>query len=209
MKAGNAKPDVSSRSLFEDDKYMIPTLEDDALLFSLDDISDEQLRVGESNEGKSGSSDPAGRVEELERELSRLRGEFAEYKDMVKKSLEKDLSNGDGEMQGSGSRRFERAEEGYFSSYSYNSMSGYVCSRNWILTVYSYPRDHVEGQDSDGCVSRFHLSEQEPVQGQGCVGCWMRNWYVYFFCGVRYLADCSRHSVHVLRQSRRKDGHCR
>lgn len=120
VKAGNAKPDVSSRSLFEDDKYMIPTLEDDALLFSLDDISDEQLRVGEENEK---SDDPVGRVEELERELSRLRGEFAEYKDMVKKSLEKELNNDDGNLQGAGSKRLERAEEGYFSSYSYNSMS--------------------------------------------------------------------------------------
>jgi protein arginine N-methyltransferase 3 len=34
---GNLKPDVSSKTQFEDEKYLKPVLEDDAVLFSLED----------------------------------------------------------------------------------------------------------------------------------------------------------------------------
>lgn len=104
---------------------MMPVLDDDALLYSLDDIADEQLPVKEDKEEASGSVDPADRAQELERELSRLRGEFAEYKNMVTKSLEKDINEEDG-AQGPSLKRFERAEDGYFSSYSYNSKYGHI-----------------------------------------------------------------------------------
>ncbi|KAL1960891.1 hypothetical protein VTO42DRAFT_5874 [Malbranchea cinnamomea] len=125
VKAGNSKPDVSSKSLFEDEKYMIPVLEDDALLYSLDEVSHDPLPVTGGND----NADPATRVQELEQELSRLRGEFAEYKNLVKKSLEKELSN-ESDRESSArrpredpeTRKFEQAEEGYFSSYSYNTI---------------------------------------------------------------------------------------
>lgn len=40
VKAGQAKPNVSDPSSWQDDKYLQPVLEDDALLFTLDDIVD-------------------------------------------------------------------------------------------------------------------------------------------------------------------------
>ncbi|GAB1739670.1 hypothetical protein NU219Hw_g4614t1 [Hortaea werneckii] len=38
--SGNAKPDCSSPQAWMDDKYMQPVLEDDALLYSIDDLAD-------------------------------------------------------------------------------------------------------------------------------------------------------------------------
>lgn len=40
VKAGKEKPDVSDPTLWADDKYLQPTLEDDALLFGLDELDD-------------------------------------------------------------------------------------------------------------------------------------------------------------------------
>lgn len=38
VQAGKEKPAVDDAKLWEDDKYLQPTLPDDALLFSLDDV---------------------------------------------------------------------------------------------------------------------------------------------------------------------------
>lgn len=42
VKDGNTTPDVSSKEKFQDEAYLKPVLEDDALLYSLDDIEDEE-----------------------------------------------------------------------------------------------------------------------------------------------------------------------
>ncbi|KAM5448038.1 Ribosomal protein arginine N-methyltransferase rmt3 [Microsporum audouinii] len=123
VKNGNMKPDVSSTALFEDEKYLKPVLEDDALLYNLDDIAvGEQLEVTDNLERMT---DPT-RIKELENELNNLRGEFAEYKQMVQKALNQSIE-GNGEDDGkeanaSSSRRFQEAEKGYFTSYAYNAI---------------------------------------------------------------------------------------
>lgn len=40
VKAGKERPDVSDPALWADEKYLQPTLEDDALLFGLDELDD-------------------------------------------------------------------------------------------------------------------------------------------------------------------------
>lgn len=124
MKNGNTKPDVSSATLFEDEKYLKPVLEDDALLYSLDDIAD--MAGGEQQEitGKLEKMTDPARIKELENELSNLRGEFAEYKQMVQKALNQSIED-EGEsrsskVESSSSRSFQEAEKGYFTSYAYN-----------------------------------------------------------------------------------------
>ncbi|EFQ97858.1 HNRNP arginine N-methyltransferase [Nannizzia gypsea CBS 118893] len=125
VKNGNTKPDVSSAALFEDEKYLKPVLEDDALLYSLDDIAD--LTVGEQQEVTEKlekMTDPA-RIKELENELSNLRGEFAEYKQMVQKALNQsieDESESSSKVDRSSSRSFQEAEKTYFTSYAYNAI---------------------------------------------------------------------------------------
>jgi protein arginine N-methyltransferase 3 len=118
-KNGNQKPDVSSKSLFEDDKYMQPALEDDALLFSLDDVLDSE---------DAGQDLPAGsssdKTAELEAELDRLRAQFAEYRLTVEKTLDDRWNEPakDGEAGSSKTKNENHQDPGYFDSYSYNDI---------------------------------------------------------------------------------------
>ena len=41
IKKGNREPSISSSALFNDDVYLKPVLDDDALLYSLDDLTDD------------------------------------------------------------------------------------------------------------------------------------------------------------------------
>ncbi|PGH00071.1 hypothetical protein AJ80_09232 [Polytolypa hystricis UAMH7299] len=122
VRDGNSKPDVSSSALFEDEKYLKPVLEDDALLYNLDDI----LADGSEDAENASTSEPTGarRIQDLEVELERLRGEFAEYKMIVKRNLDKEL--GDAAVASgtaeSSNRGYQQAESGYFTSYSHNSI---------------------------------------------------------------------------------------
>ncbi|KAI5306588.1 hypothetical protein KEM56_000173 [Ascosphaera pollenicola] len=122
VKAGNTKPDCSSVARFEDDKYLAPVLEDDALLYNLEDISDEDV----TNEP---AQSDARRVRDLEAELERIRGDFAEYKLMVKKTLDKELEKSPESVPKSQpsaenpkSSKYQEEESGYFKAYSYNSI---------------------------------------------------------------------------------------
>lgn len=133
VRKGNLKPDVSSKSRFEDDLYMKPVLEDDALLYNLDDIAEggeEGIQVSNKEQAhdtqSAHSTFPDHRIQELEEELSRLRSDFTEYKSMVKRQLSKELADEDSvnppTQSASAARKFNEAESGYFSSYSYNGM---------------------------------------------------------------------------------------
>lgn len=50
MLAGNRKPDVEDASSWADDKYLQPALEDDALLFTLDDIDERPVPEADDKE---------------------------------------------------------------------------------------------------------------------------------------------------------------
>lgn len=74
VKKGNNTPDVSSKSNFEDDVYLKPVLEDDALLYSLDDLADEQ------GEDAVPATETNRQVLELQENLERLQNQFSEYR---------------------------------------------------------------------------------------------------------------------------------
>ncbi|KAG9820550.1 S-adenosyl-L-methionine-dependent methyltransferase, partial [Aureobasidium melanogenum] len=119
-KNGNSKPDVSSKSLFDDDKYMQPVLEDDALLFSLDDVLDSENAAGQDLPIGTSSDKTA----QLEAELARLRNQFAEYKLTVEKTLDDRWNEPakDGEAGSSNTKDENHQDPGYFDSYSYNDI---------------------------------------------------------------------------------------
>lgn len=124
VKAGNKKPDVSSKSKFEDDAYLKPVLEDDALLYSLDDIVEEQ------GQDAAPGNDAERRVLELQENLERLQTQFSEYRLAVQKSMEDQLTKEDEKLEpaasvngGSDRDRIGEADADYFTSYSYNGMS--------------------------------------------------------------------------------------
>lgn len=119
VKAGNTAPDVSSKAKFEDEAYLKPVLEDDALLYSLGDVLEEE-------ESEQPGGDAEKRVLELQEDLERLQTQFSEYRLAVQKSMDEQLSKEDENLSSSSAgpsktrSRIEAAESDYFSSYSYN-----------------------------------------------------------------------------------------
>lgn len=121
VKAGNKSLEISSKSQFDDDAYLKPVLEDDALLYSLDDIAD-----GDTGNEAPGS-DADRRVLELQEELERLQAQFSDYRSAVQQSLEDQLTKEDEKLQPEvttkkSTDKTEEVDADYFSSYSYNSM---------------------------------------------------------------------------------------
>lgn len=195
VKAGNKTPDVSSKAKFADDAFMKPVLEDDALLYSLDDIAEDQ--DAETTPGNEAER----RVIELQEDLERLQTQFSEYRLAVQKSLADQLNKEDEKLEPGASvkrspaDKIGEADEDYFTSYSYNSMSSCFSSTFLVpLLIWffkSNSRIYAEGHHPHRCLSRLRLREQARLQRQGCPGCWLWNWY----------------SVHVLRQGWSEEGH--
>lgn len=56
VKSGNARPEVNNAEAWADDKYLQPTLEDDALLFNLDDIDERPVPDEDATKAGAGQS---------------------------------------------------------------------------------------------------------------------------------------------------------
>lgn len=118
--AGNTHPTVSSKSVFDDDKYLKPALEDDALLYSLDDVFEDPA-----------SSGPANEVDQLREQLATLQSQFAAYREQVQSAMLDRLDVQDGAPESSTARnnrqnpikdKTEEFDKDYFKSYSYNAI---------------------------------------------------------------------------------------
>lgn len=126
VKNGNNNPDVSSKSKFEDDVYLKPVLEDDALLYSLDDLAEEQ-----ADDAVAGT-ETNRQVLELQENLERLQTQFSEYRLAVQKSMDDQLSKEDEKLAESTPQpsakaidRLQDADDGYFVSYAYNGTTSH------------------------------------------------------------------------------------
>jgi protein arginine N-methyltransferase 3 len=90
VRAGNKQPSLELAD-FRDDKYMQPVLEDDAFLFSMDDIlslAQKETTTSVDSTPSSSQSADSDRITALEEELSRLRIQFAEYQNTVSSTLD-------------------------------------------------------------------------------------------------------------------------
>jgi protein arginine N-methyltransferase 3 len=121
----NVSPDISQQDI-EDEKYLKPVLEDDALLFSLDELPDvmDGLQGTNGKEVSTDSGELVNRVSELEEELRRIQLQFDNYRVSVSETLD-DRWNEKGTPGSSGAAGTEHEEKRdddshYFSSYSYN-----------------------------------------------------------------------------------------
>jgi len=117
---GNNKPDVSSKDVFRDDKYLQPTLQDDALLFCLDDLD-----TAGGDEEPQASSNPSERIAELEEKLAALQSQFVDYRATVAKTFDEGWTDKDEAAEASKSEDFKKRQAtsidtSYFESYSYN-----------------------------------------------------------------------------------------
>ncbi|KKY14217.1 putative s-adenosylmethionine-dependent methyltransferase superfamily domain-containing protein [Phaeomoniella chlamydospora] len=112
---------VTTTDVFADDDYLKPVLEDDPLLYSLDDLDDEPI---------SGSTDDStAQVEELRQQLQELKVQFAEYQEQVSKILQSQLESKESispavkpDPQPPRTSDHAVREFDYFDSYSYNSI---------------------------------------------------------------------------------------
>lgn len=128
VKAQNTKPDVSSKEKFSDDKYLQPVLEDDALLFSIDELADTEL-VAKADESLQSLSkdDLVTKVSELEEKLQRLAREYSSYKEVAEKTLD-ERWNAAGDVPAISTQGkvpagdLSEVDKGYFSSYSFSGM---------------------------------------------------------------------------------------
>ena len=121
VRSGNLTPDLSSGSAWEDDKYLQPVLEDDALLYSLDEI------VRDVEDKAISTATAVHRVIELEKEMHRLQLEFSEYRQNVTKTLDRWNSIDDADKSTHGAEKSSNEkvlpqddDSHYFSSYSAN-----------------------------------------------------------------------------------------
>jgi len=117
VKKGISKPDVSTSDIFNDDIYMLPVLDDDAVLFSIDDLGDV------SNVEQRTTEDLRIRVEELETELKKAREVIAELRALSQRTLESDPTSvvpSDYTDSNRSVKRYQEGEDSYFSSYAYN-----------------------------------------------------------------------------------------
>lgn len=87
VEAGNVKPDVSTKSVFEDDQYLQPVLADDALLYSIEDALEP-----ESKPNTSPTSALEAEITSLRTQLSDLQTQFSRYRTDVQRTMMQNLN---------------------------------------------------------------------------------------------------------------------
>lgn len=120
-------PQVISIHDFSDDKYLKPVLENDALLFSLDEI----LLEGPGNTENASPEQkpsPETRQKELEAELAAVNERFASYRMAVEETLDKRWGD-ENEAGKLGNEKKKDSSDYYFESYAYN---GKTATKNHI-----------------------------------------------------------------------------
>lgn len=154
VQAGKEIPSDITKDLFEDDRFLKPVLEDDAVLFTLDDLPEVTEQVPATN-GESGSKDSTAnsgslvaRVSELEEELRKIQSQFDNYRITVSETLDdrwNDKSSSAPSKSEPETKEEKRDDDShYFTSYSYNGEC-YVCIVQDFINRSRYSRGHVEG----------------------------------------------------------------
>lgn len=181
IKQGRGKPSVMSKEDLDDDKYFLPVLEDDAVLFSLDELETLQTNSDGAQGAAAGDAgqrpvdgddaDPLSRVRELEEQLLRTQRQFEEYKKAVTKMLEERWNDGPPEgpnasessshaLQPNEDRTRQLADDNdkaYFQSYSYNEIHETMLQDTVRTDAY---RDFIYGHK--------HLFKDKVVLDVGC-----------------------------------------
>lgn len=108
---GQNPPDISP-SLFDDDSYLLPFLEGDAVLYNLEDVLSQARSPAKS------------RVEELEEQVAALQARYDSYRDDVSKYLTDKLDLMDSQIESQSIRKDENPDldTDYFHSYSFNAI---------------------------------------------------------------------------------------
>lgn len=126
---------------FEDDKYLKPVLQDDALIYNLDELPSKNAIADGVSTSEPSESDLANQVRELQAQLEHVKTGFAEYRLLAERSLREKWNLTDGGSPTSSERIYsqdaspinERVskkpselkgyEDEYFDSYSHYGRS--------------------------------------------------------------------------------------
>ncbi|KAI9709146.1 MAG: hypothetical protein M1820_003593 [Bogoriella megaspora] len=129
VKESKKRPEIASEKDFADDKYLQPVHEDDALLFLLDEISAPEPHTSEKIPNGDGPiQSQAKRIQDLESQLSKLQSQFSDYRFTVERTLDERWNSSTAEASSSATAPTQAAnssksnDEGYFESYSYNTI---------------------------------------------------------------------------------------
>jgi protein arginine N-methyltransferase 3 len=131
VKDGSKRPNCDTFDSFKDDKYLKPVLEDDAVLYSLDDVTD----IADDGKLNAEHPNPQAEVEQLREELSKLQNQFTAYRERVQEALLNQVDVGNVGLGATLNKKSNAAspldpkrekasdlEASYFSSYSYNAI---------------------------------------------------------------------------------------
>ncbi|KAF8430660.1 S-adenosyl-L-methionine-dependent methyltransferase [Terfezia claveryi] len=152
----DAAPDVirdielgTVRPALSEDKYLQPVLEDDPLLFSFEDED-------EDDDDLKYSADK--RVKFLEEQLDKLKGEFAEYQEMVRRNFTETLKERIENTSEEGPSKKDRDDDShYFTSYAGNDIHETMLKDTVRTEGY---RDFIYGNK--------HLFKDKVVLDVGC-----------------------------------------
>ncbi|KAI5789736.1 S-adenosyl-L-methionine-dependent methyltransferase [Peziza echinospora] len=92
--------EATRAEVLAEEKYLLPVLEDDALLYAFED--EEDVKEEEAVDGKDVSPEKRARI--LEEQLARLRSEFTEYQEMVRRNFQETLKERIADGVGAGKR---------------------------------------------------------------------------------------------------------
>jgi protein arginine N-methyltransferase 3 len=116
-------PDRISLKDIEDEEYLKPVLENDALLFTLDEVLEADQEAGEDDSGlvDSSAKELLARNKALEAELEALRDQYSNYRLAVEETL--DRRWGDDTAPGPANAAPKKGNSDYyFESYAYHGL---------------------------------------------------------------------------------------
>ncbi len=168
VELGNIKPDVSSKSCFENDKYLKPVLEDDALLYSLDDLFD--------SESAHQRNPLQAEVDVLREQLSQLQSQFTAYRVDVQQSLLQDLNSNSTDADANGNPTEPPSSRHHKDQIRHNNVTTLVTPDSSYFSSYSHPSIHrtmitdTIRTDTyrDFTYDNKHLFDQKTVLDVGC-----------------------------------------
>lgn len=137
---------IPRKDAFQDEKYLQPVLQDDALLYNVDEIIEDEYQVP-SMAASAGDSDLRvlqAKVAELQEAMQRVSSQYADYRSAVKGVMNARLEAQAAELPLASSDNAGRdgdsgIDTAYFDSYSYHGRISppiimYSCLRVWLTS---------------------------------------------------------------------------
>ncbi|KAF2227500.1 S-adenosyl-L-methionine-dependent methyltransferase [Elsinoe ampelina] len=160
--AGQIISQVDFKDKFSADAFLQPSLENDALLFSLDEVldaEDDPQTNGDHPEATNGDHESSA---ELKQRLQDLEDRFAEYRLEVAKTLDQRWNDRTENIASSSKSKSdaeidEKYDRGYFETYSYNEIHQIMLQDSVRTDAY---RDFIYGNK--------HLFKDKVVLDVGC-----------------------------------------